>query len=241
MIDYIEPCREECAFCFLNFTDILVHNPLFRGLDRRELGAVIRNTHHQVRELDKNEVFAFAGDRLHHLAFVVEGAVVGEMLDMEGNIVRVEKMVTSRAIATAFLFGKSGTYPVTVTATEPTKLLLVEKQDLLELFTSNRNILKNFLDLISDRAQFLSQRIRMLSLRGLKAKVALYLLEIMKESGDVAFRIPQTQNEMAEMFGTTRPSVGRIFRELHNEGFIEAKGKQIRILDQSGLSSLISG
>ena len=128
-----------------------------------------------------------------------------------------------------------------VTATQSTKLLLVEKQDLLELLSSNRNILKNFLDLISDRAQFLSQRIRMLSLRGLKAKVALYLLEVMKESGDVAFRIPQTQNEIAEMFGTTRPSVGRIFRELHNEGFIEAKGKQIRILDQSGLSSLISG
>lgn len=238
-IGLLEPCNSECSFCFLNYTDVLVDSPLFKGLERREIGSIIRQVHHRVRSLARNEVLAVEGDKLHQLFIVLEGSVVGEMMDFEGNILRVEKMGASRAIATAFLFGEKGRLPVTVTALEPAKILLIEKQDLLSLFVVNRVVMKNFLDIISDRAQFLGQRIKILSLPGLKGKVAFYLLELMKKKGALSFRMPNSQQELADMFGTTRPSVGRVMRELHNEGYIRAQGKEIKILNRTGLSALL--
>lgn len=237
----LEPCREECSFCFLNFTDVLLKNPLFTGLEKRQVGGIIRNVLHQVRELREGEVFVRSGDRVHHLVIILEGAVVGEMIDPEGNVLRVEKIKAPLAIATAFLFGKNDRYPVTVSVTETTKLLLIARDDVLKLFSRNSMVMINFLDMISDRAQFLGQRIRMLTLPGLKVKMAFYLLGLLDSTGRYDFRLPHTQKELSELFNTTRPSVGRIFRDLHREGYIHAEGKQIRILDRSGLVSLLGG
>ena len=47
-----------------------------------------------------------------------------------------------------------------------------------------------------------------------------------------------TQNDLADYFGVARPSVSRAIGELEQEGFIEANGKNIRILDKEGLSGL---
>ena len=237
----IEPCNSDCSFCFLNYTDVLERNLLFKGLNKSEIGFIINKVHHQVRTVEKNGIIAMEGDMLRHLIIVVEGSVVGEMMDFDGNILRVETIEASKSLATAFIFGEKNRFPVTVIALESTRLLLIEKDELLSLFSENKIVMRNFLDMISDRAQFLSRRIKMLTLPDLKAKVAFYLLEQMKRSGNSQFRIPNTQQELSEILGSTRPSVGRIFRELHNENYIHARGKEIKVLDTAGLSSLLSG
>ena len=48
------------------------------------------------------------------------------------------------------------------------------------------------------------------------------------------------QQELADQFGTTRPSVGRIIRQLHEENIILAERKQVRILDKPGLINLLN-
>lgn len=237
----ILPCNINCSFCFLNYTGILKLNVLFRDLDQKHIGLIIREIHHQVKVLETGEVLAVEGDKLEHLYMIIEGSVVGEMMDFEGKILRVEKLSAPETIATAFLFGNTANLPVTVTATEKTRLLVIPRADLLELFKKDPVILRNFLDIISDRAQFMSKRIKLLSLTGLKARISQYLLDIMKNTGKASFRIPNTQKELSEILGATRPSVGRAIRELHNSGYISAKGKNIEVRDRIKLSSLLAG
>ena len=52
MNSFIEPCNEECAFCFLNYTEALIQNPLFHGVDKQILGTIIKGIHHQVKQLE---------------------------------------------------------------------------------------------------------------------------------------------------------------------------------------------
>ena len=47
-----------------------------------------------------------------------------------------------------------------------------------------------------------------------------------------------TQNELADFFGVARPSVARAIGDLEKEGYIEAKGKNINIIDKEGLADL---
>jgi CRP/FNR family transcriptional regulator, dissimilatory nitrate respiration regulator len=239
--DLLEPCNEMCSFCFLNYTDVLGSNPLFAGLGRHDIGRMIRDIHHQVKKLNKGALLASEGDPVDALIILVQGTVAGEMIDDEGNVLRVETISAPRAIATAFLFGKKNIFPVTIKALEETRLLMIPKDELPVLFASNRMIMQNFLDMISDRAQFLSRRIKVLSIPDLRGQLAYYLLEQKKSAGQPAFSLPHTQQELAEQFGAARPSIGRTLRELHNKRYITAKGKSVTILNEKGLSQLIRG
>jgi CRP/FNR family transcriptional regulator, dissimilatory nitrate respiration regulator len=238
-IDLVTPCSSNCEYCFLNYTDNLMQNPLFRGLDKDTTARMIKSTHHQVKRLQKGEIFAHEGDPVINLIIIVGGIVVGEMMDLHGNMLLVEKRTVPQSIATAFLFGERTSYPVTITATEETKLLLIARQDLLNLFTQSSEIMKNYMDTIADRAQFLSGRIKLLSLPGLRAKLAAYMLELMNQNGKTEIQLPHTQQELADMFASTRPSVGRLIRELHDEGIIGARGKKVTVVEVQKLKAFI--
>ena len=102
---------------------------------------------------------------------------------------------------------------------------------------NNDLLLVNFLDLISNRSQFLSEKIKFLSFKTIKGKLAHYILQ---HAGKESFflTLEMTQNELADFFGVARPSVARALGELETEGYIEAKGKKIKITDKDGLSDL---
>jgi CRP-like cAMP-binding protein len=94
------------------------------------------------------------------------------------------------------------------------------------------------LNAISNRSQFLSQKIKFLTFQTIKGKIANYLLQLSGGKSGVVM-LPKSQNEIAELFGVTRPSVGRGMRELHNDRIIEAQGKQVKILDVQSLQKCL--
>jgi CRP-like cAMP-binding protein len=96
------------------------------------------------------------------------------------------------------------------------------------------------MSIISNRAQFLSNKIKFLSFQSIKGKLALYLLERVKMTGSDTIILDKSQAQLAELFGVTRPSLGRAVRELHEDMLIEAKAKQIKILDKQRLSGLLN-
>jgi CRP-like cAMP-binding protein len=102
----------------------------------------------------------------------------------------------------------------------------------------NNTMLVNFLDMISNRSQFLSEKIKFLSFKTIKGKLAHFILQ--KAGNDLSSVVlGMTQNELAEFFGVARPSVARALHDLEVEGYIEAKSRNIKIIDKRGLSELI--
>lgn len=235
----IEPCNERCSYCFLNYTGVLSSNSLFKGLRKREIGDIIRNVHHSVREYKRGEVIALEGDACDRLILIVKGSLIGEMMDFEGRVLRVEQRSAPETVATVFIFGENNRLPVTITATEETRLLFIPREDLLRLLAGNGTVLRNFMDIMADRAQFLSRHLKLLGLNSIKGKIAHYLLEQVKQQGRDEVRIPHTQTELSEMFGVARPSIARALRAMNVEGLISSRGKEIRIIEKSRLSILL--
>lgn len=236
----IKPCNTTCSFCFLNYTDTLQANYLFRGLQAEIIGEIIKTIRHQVRSYQKGEIIAYSGDICNILRIIVKGSVVGEMTDFQGKSLRIETLKSPNTIASAFLFGDNNTLPVNITALEETKLLLIRKQDLMELFLKNETILKNYLDIISNRSQLLTKKIRLLGMHSIRGKIAHYFLEQVSKDNTSEFVLKHSQNELANMFGITRPSLARVIREMHNEGIISANGRKIRILDKKAINQQLN-
>ncbi|ASB51209.1 Crp/Fnr family transcriptional regulator [Alkalitalea saponilacus] len=212
------------------YISALMQSPLFWGTaSEEELKTLLSTVHYQVKKYDEGEVIAFSGDECKSLQIVIEGSVRGEMMDLNGKVLKIEDIVPPRPLAIAFLFGNNNRYPVTVTANEPTVILLFPKQSVIDLMQKNAGFLTSFMNAVSNRAQFISGKLKFLSFQSLRGKIAHYLLELDRHEKGVV-TLTKTQEELAELFGVARPSLSRALRELHNEGIIKAEGKNIKII-----------
>lgn len=216
---------------------ILSNAPLFKGLSTSHIETLLSGVPHRVKKFQAGSLISQSGEPVNSLMVVISGVVKGEMVDYAGRVIKIEDIPAPGALASAFMFGNRNRFPVNVIAVSDGELLSVEKPDFLKLLVRNEIILVNFLDMISNRSQFLSEKIKFLNFKTIKGKLAHYILQKAGKER-VSVHMDMTQNELADFFGVARPSVARALGELEDEGYLEAKGKNIKIIDKKGLSDL---
>jgi CRP/FNR family transcriptional regulator, dissimilatory nitrate respiration regulator len=216
---------------------ILLHAPVFRGLTLEEVISAISVTPYRLRKFSPGAMISQSGDSVTSFMMVIKGMVKGEMIDYSGRIIKIEDVPAPGAVAAAFIFGNRNRFPVNVIAVSETELLLIDKPEFIKFLKYNDKILANFLDLISNRSQFLSEKIKFLNFKTIRGKLAQYILQ---SAGTDKYEITlgMTQSEIAEYFGVARPSIARVLGELEDEGVIITKGKTLKILDKKRLTEL---
>lgn len=228
-----------CTNCYkmINYS-LLTRCPVFHGLNEGECRDLLGHIHFQVRSYEKDEIVVLAGEEVTNLFILLNGSVRGEMIDYSGKTVKIEDIAAPKPLAAAFLFGKENRYPVTVTSNVETQVLAVPVHEFLKILQMNADLLKNYLNSISSRAQFLSQKLHFLSFKTIKEKVAHFLL---KQAGDRlhSFELKATQQQLADLFGVTRPSLARVLGEMQAEGLIKIEKKTVILLDKKELNELL--
>jgi len=218
---------------------ILSRSPLFERLSSGNINKVLSKIPYRVKKYKSGSMIAQSGETVSSLMLVLTGTVKGEMVDIAGRVIKIEEVSASGALASAFLFGSRNRFPVNVITVSETELLIIDKTDFLKVLKANDTILVNFLDMISNRSQFLSEKIKFLNFKTIKGKLAQFILQ--RTGNDrPAFVLEMTQNDLADFFGVARPSVARALGEMEQEGLIQAKGKNIRVLDRGKLTSLMA-
>jgi CRP-like cAMP-binding protein len=216
---------------------LLSNAPLFKGISHDKIEKILKSVPHRVKKFQSGSMISQSGEPVNSLMVVINGVVKGEMVDYAGRVIKIEDIPAPGALASAFMFGSRNRFPVNVIAVSDGELLFIEKTDFLALLMKNDIILVNFLDMISNRSQFLSEKIKFLNFKTIKGKLAQYILhKAGKDQSTV--NLDMTQSNLAEFFGVTRPSVSRALGDMEIEGYIEAKGKIIKILDKKGLADL---
>jgi CRP-like cAMP-binding protein len=217
--------------------ELLLRSRIFKGLAIKELIDIFNKIPFRLHKYKPGVVVALSGEPVENLLLVISGAVKGEMVDYAGRIIKIEDIPAAEALAPAFIFGNKNKFPVNVVTLTETEILIINKKDFLRIMMSDDRILANFLDMISNRSQFLSEKIKFLNFKTIKAKLAQYILQL-DINNETIIRLNRTQNDLADFFGVARPSVGRAIHELEEEGYILADRKEIKILDREGLSVL---
>jgi len=216
---------------------LLLNAPLFKGLETGNIAEELSGVPHRIKRYLAGSLISQSGDSVNSMIIVISGVVKGEMIDYAGRIIKIEDIPAPGSLAAAFLFGNKTKFPVNVISVTDTELLVIDKQDFLRLLMSNDLILANFLDMISNRSQFLSEKIKFLNFKTIKGKLAHYILQ--KAGKNLASIIlDRTQNDLADLFGVARPSIARVLGDLEDDGYIEAKGKNIKIIDKEGLAGI---
>jgi len=215
----------------------LTRAPLFTGLTEEGIESVLKVTPFRMKNFKNGSLIAQSGETVSALMIIVNGTAKGEMVDETGRVIKIEDIPAPGALASAFVFGSRNRFPVNVVAISDVEILSFEKPDFLKLLKLNDIILINFLNMISNRSQFLSEKIKFLNFKTIRGKLAHFIIQ-KADKDKMSISLDMTQADLADFFGVARPSVARALGELEQEGFIEASGKKIIILDRRGLSGL---
>ncbi|MBW6535851.1 MAG: Crp/Fnr family transcriptional regulator [Mariniphaga sp.] len=218
--------------------NLLTQCPVFKGIPENESKKFLNEIHFQVKSYTKGDVVAIAGEPVKNLFIVLSGSVKGEMIEYSGKIIKIEDIEAPLPLATAFLFGNENRFPVTVTANNDVRILAIPVSEFLKLMQSNTQILVNYLNSISSRSQFLTQKLQFLNFKTIREKVAHFLLQ---RIGDRlhSFELNTTQQQLAELLGVTRPAMARVLSEMQREKLFKIEKKTVTILNRKKLNEVL--
>jgi CRP-like cAMP-binding protein len=219
-------------------TDQLKDCYLFKGTTGEDIEAIFVKYHHRLKTLEKEEYAVYAEDTCNDLPLLATGSVRGEMNDSSGRMVKIEDIYAPAVLASAFIFGLQNKYPVDVIANERSQIIFIPKDSLIKIFRDYPVILNNFLDDISNRTQFLTKKIRFLTFKTIREKLAHYLIGLSVQQKNNEVLLPVTQIKLAEIFGVARPSLSRAMAELEKAGLIELNRTRITLKNKNKLMDL---
>ena len=149
------------------------------------------------------------------LAILGEGDFFGEMALLDGE-------------------GRSAN----VVALEDAEVLTLQRSDFLDILERFPKIAIHLLKELTTRIRHSDQQIESLSLSGAEQRIALVLIRLAEEMGQIKEgtvtieHIPY-QQDIANMAGTSRETVSRVYKMLEDKNQIMREGKILKIIDFS--------
>ena len=210
--------------------EILKETVVFNGIDEKTIKNILEKNKYEIKKYSPNESIAFRGDEVRGLYIILKGTLTTEMLTEEGNVIKIEELVPSDVIASAFVFGKKNSFPVDLNAKDEAEILFIERKEFLKILFSKEKILENFLNEVSNKTQLLTSKIwNSFNNKTIKKKFCDYVKKNQKNN---LFSI-QHLGALAEYFGVERPSLSRVLSDLVKDEKLERIGRnKYKILDK---------
>jgi len=210
--------------------------PICKNIPEHEREVFLNELKFKTKSFKKGEWIAQQGDTVNSLYILLKGSVKAEMISESGTVLNIETIHAPNPLAPAFLFAENNKFPVDVVALEDVEVVLISKELITKQLARNQTFLQGFLTFNSNRVHFLSERLKLLSTKTIKGKLAQYILA---RTSNMCFTMDMNQTILAEYFGVTRPSLSRSIAEMIDEEIISTKGKNGKVLNIEKLKGLI--
>ncbi|MFP4105988.1 MAG: Crp/Fnr family transcriptional regulator [Phycisphaerae bacterium] len=218
--------------------DILKACPLFVGVDEEPLRAFVRRC--ELRETAAGEQIFRPTQQAECFFVILSGQVKVYKLSSRGDeqILHLYDAGSSFAEAAVLACIK---YPAFAEAVEPTRLLVICRDDLRAAIAESPDLGLGMMAGLSEKLREFASLIEDLSLREVPARLARVLLAECRRAGANPFHLRQTKRQLAAQIGTVAETLSRALGKLRKQGLVVTKGNRIEILDPDALEDVAEG
>jgi len=217
--------------------DDLLLCPICGNIPVNEREDFLNNLKFKAKYFKKGEWIVQQGDTVKALYVLLKGSAKAEMISDSGTVLNIETIYAPNPLASAFLFAENNRFPVDVVALEDCEVIMVSKESIMKQLACNETFLQEFMTFNANRTHFLSERLKFLSTKTIKGKLAQYILA---RANNADFTMDMNQTDLAEYFGVTRPSLSRSLSEMIDNEVVSLKGKKGKVLNFMKLRRLIT-
>lgn len=211
--------------------------PLCSSIPAEQRERFLQDVRFAVRSYEKGDTIVTQGARYDALYILIRGEIVTEMADEKGDFMKVEQIRAPNPMATGFLFSADNRSPVSAVCKVDCSVIVIPKENVYFLMREYESFMLAFLSYISNKVSFLSEKLRLVSLRTIRAKIAYYLLK--ESGGEKSFRLKTSKESMARLFGVSRPALVKVMMEMAEEGLIDVNRRDIQINDRATLQKML--
>ncbi|HBB00438.1 MAG: hypothetical protein A2W86_10905 [Bacteroidetes bacterium GWD2_45_23] len=211
--------------------------PLCSSIPAEQRDRFLQDVRFAVRSYEKGDTIVTQGARYDALYILIRGEIVTEMADEKGDFMKVEQIRAPNPMATGFLFSADNRSPVSAVCKVDCSVIVIPKENVYFLMREYESFMLAFLSYISNKVSFLSEKLRLVSLRTIRAKIAYYLLK--ESGGEKSFRLKTSKESMARLFGVSRPALVKVMMEMAEEGLIDVDRRDIQINDRATLQKML--
>ncbi len=207
--------------------ELMSQVPFFSNLSDEDLETI---TKHAIRRsFPKNAAIINEGDHTDSLYVVEKGRAKAFLTDRNG------REIVLGIIPQGSYFGEialldSEPRSANVMTLEPSSFLIISRSDFQQCLRDNIDIAMNMLSALTDRIRDLTGSIKSLALSNVYRRIVNTLLKMaIEKDGVLIVEEKLTQQDIANMVGSSREMVNKIFHDLVEGGYISSKSKQITI------------
>jgi CRP-like cAMP-binding protein/AmiR/NasT family two-component response regulator len=193
---------------------------------------------HVHRSFKKNQIIHYESDRAIGIYLVISGKIKTVKMSEDGR-----ELMTGMYHANDFLgvntILSDETYTDTATALEDSQVCFFPKEQVEELLKLYPDVAEKFIKILSNEIRSKDTHLLQLAYQSVRKRIAESLLRLFRqEEAAKGDSINITRDDLAAMSGTASETVSRTLTEFRNEGLIEKKGSQLKILDYMKISKM---
>jgi len=220
---------------------LLSESFLFDELSKNEIEKIVDFV--KVRKVKARDIIVHKSDIGNEMFIIVAGKVSLSTVSEDG------KELTFGILGQGDMFGEISIFDnlertATVTAVEPTELLMIEQQHLIPFIRENPDVAIKFLRAMALRLRYTDQLFEDAMFKQLPGRLAKKILSLASHFGQdtidgVRISVKLSQNDIGKMSGASRESVNKQMRIWEEEGLIRFDKGYITINRKDELEALV--
>lgn len=224
-------------------TSVLQQCILFEKIQKESIAHLINCLDIQVKSYEEQHIMIELGSCVNEIGVVIEGEVEVVKENRLGDRMIVGILGEGQIFGEGIVCTKKRLSPVTVRTKTKAKIAVLPYERIIltcgERCSYHKQLIQNMLYVLGEKNYHLNQKIDYLILKGMREKLALYLLEQSYGQGNASFYIALNRNDLAEYLNVSRSAMSRELSRMKEEGLIDYYKNSFKILDESKLKAYL--
>ncbi len=213
---------------------------LFRKMGETETEQLVKCLGAQARSYKAEDCIFLTGDEINTIGIVLSGVVEIMKESLAGDKHILAFLGPADMFAEGIVCTIRRISPVTVRVKEDARILFIPYERIIKSCGKSCefhiSLIQNMMVVLGEKNMNLNRKLELLTLKGMREKIALFLLNEAGERSSSMFQILLNRTELADYLNVSRTSMCRELTRMKEEGMIDFYGNSFKLLNRELLA-----
>lgn len=207
--------------------DIVYKTELFLNISRVGFEDIFNQINFDESIYEKGEIIDNLSKNNRSIGIVINGKIKAMKYLISGEAIFLKLIKAGEIFGVSNVFQDSNVRLSYLEVEEKSKILYINEAELSELL-KNEKVMKNYINLLNTKIQYLNQKIDIVSQSTIKDKVLMFFLNQQSIQNNKKFiTINMKKNSLADYIGISRSSLYRVLKSLEKDNYIKIEDDRV--------------
>lgn len=216
---------------------------LFKNVKEEDFGSLLSCLNSYTKNYKNDEYVFFAGNEINFIGVLLSGSAEIIKENLAGSRHIMAFLNPADIFAEGIVCTTERISPVTIRVKQDTKILFIPYERITRSCgnscTFHIQLIQNMMMILGEKNYNLNNKIELLTLKGMREKIAAYLLTESKNNNSLNFQIVPNRNELAQYLNVSRTSMCRELALMKELKMLDYYQNSFKLIDIKALKECL--